>query len=113
MPYSIPSSTKILIYFGNSTIFVYFSWHPLSVNLLWCQECTVYCVSRKKRYALLSTHSAAQSSKRFKPVCDHIIMARSLLNWKKKKNNKKRQTAHGTCNLTNSTLKFLFVFDFK
>ena len=29
MPYSIPSSIKVLIYFGNSTIFVHFSWHPL------------------------------------------------------------------------------------
>ena len=89
MPYSIPGSTKILIYFGNSTIFVYFSWHPLSVNLLWCQECTVYCLQEEK-----------VSSKRFKPVCDYIIMARSLLNWKKNTNNKKRQTAHGACNLT-------------
>ena len=31
MPYSIPSSTKLLIYCGNSTIFVYFSGHPLRI----------------------------------------------------------------------------------
>ena len=80
MPYSVPSSTKILIFFGNSTIFVYFSWHPLSVNLLWCQEYTFYCVPRKKMYTIIPTHSA---------VCDCIIMTSSLLNWKKTQTTKK------------------------
>ena len=40
-------------YFVNSTIFVYFSWCPLSLNLLWCQECTFYCPLRNKRSPLL------------------------------------------------------------
>ena len=74
MPYSIPSSTKILIYFDKSTISVYFSWHPLSVDFLWCQEYTFYCIPRKKRYTLLPTHSAAQSSKRLKTLSVTILL---------------------------------------
>ena len=81
MPYSIAGFTKIFIKIGNSTIF-FFSWHPMSVNLLWCQECTFYCVPRKKRYSSSYTFSCTIIKKIKNPLCDYIIMARSLLNWK-------------------------------
>ena len=57
------------------------------------------------------THSAVQSSKRFKPICHYIIMVKSLLNWKK------TQTRNSTVFIVlriwpGSTLKFLFLFGF-
>ena len=110
MPDSIPGSTKILIYFGNSIIFVYFSWRPLSVNLL-CQECTFYCVPRKKRYTLLPTHAAAQSSKRFKPLSVTILLWQGHC-WTRKKTTKEDKLFMLVF-WPSSTLKFLFVFDFK
>ena len=73
MPYSIPGSTKILIYFGNSTSFVLVG--PLSVcEFAMVPECTFYCVPRKKRYTLFPTHSASQSLKRFKPLSVTILL---------------------------------------
>ena len=64
-------------------------------------------------WGYIYTHSAAQSSKRFKSLSDTIlgIMARSLLNWKK------TQTRKLTVFMLlviwpSSTLKFVFVFYF-
>ena len=75
MPYSIPGSTKILIYFGNSTIFVYFSWLSLCLWICYGASSVHFTVSpRKKRYTLLPTHSAAQSWKRFKPLSVTILL---------------------------------------
>ena len=70
MPYSIPSSTKILSL--TRAPFLFISVGALSVKLLFCQECIFYCAPRKKRYTLLpegtDIHSTAQSSKRFKSL---------------------------------------------
>ena len=87
----------------------------LSVNLPWCQECIFYCAPRKKRYTLLPegryTHSAAQSSKRFKPLPVSILLWQVIVELEN------TQTRNLTvfmvfviwpCN----TLKFLFVFNF-
>ena len=102
--------------FGNSTIFVYFSWCPLPVNLLWCQECTFYCVPRKKSHIVLPTHSTAQLSKRFKPSSVTILLWHGHCWIEKKKTHKKQQKYKLFMVLPiwpSSTLKFLFVFDFK
>ena len=49
MPYSIPSSTKILTLSTAPFLFVLVGVLCLSVNLLWCQMCTFYCPLKKKR----------------------------------------------------------------
>ena len=46
----------------------------MSLNLLCCQECIFYCVPRKNKGTPLPTHSAAQSSKRFKPLSVTILI---------------------------------------
>ena len=54
MPYSIPSSTKILT-LATATApfsFILVGILCLSVNLLWCQVCTFYCPLKKKRCTL-------------------------------------------------------------
>ena len=51
MPYSIPSSTKILSL--TRAPFLFISVGALSVKLLCGQECIFYCAPRKKRYTLL------------------------------------------------------------
>ena len=43
MPYSIPSSTKILTLPIAPFLFILLGVFCLSVNLLWCQVCTFYC----------------------------------------------------------------------
>ena len=53
MPYSIPSSTKILTLATAPFLFILVGVLCLSVNLLWCQVCTFYCPLRKKRYIVL------------------------------------------------------------
>ena len=54
------------------------------------------------------THSAAHSSKRFKPLLRHVTMLRSLLNWKK------TQTRNSAVLIMrpSSFFKFQFVFGF-
>ena len=100
----------------DSAIFVYFSWRPLSVNLLGCQECAFYSrVLRKKRHTLIPTHSAVQSSKRFKPCLWLGILLWQSHRWIGKKHKQQKST---NCFMVlviwpSSTLKFLFVFDFK
>ena len=80
MPYSIPSSTKILSL--TRAPFLFISVGALSVKLLCGQECIFYCAPRKKRYTLLPegtdiyTHSPAQSSKRFKPLSLTVLLRR-------------------------------------
>ena len=82
MPYSIPSSTKILIYFGNSTIFV------LVGNFSICEFAMVpgvyilLCPQEEKVHSSSYTFSCTIIKKIKNPLCDYIIMARSLLNWK-------------------------------
>ena len=51
MPYSIPSSTKILSL--TRAPFLFISVGALSVKLLCGQECIFYCAPRKKRYTFL------------------------------------------------------------
>ena len=55
MPYSIPSSTKILTKATAPFLFIIIGvlCVCLSVNLPWCQVCTFYCPLRKKRCTLL------------------------------------------------------------
>ena len=59
MPYSIPSSPKIpnlvtsLFLFILVGVIILVGVLCLSVNLLWCQECTFCCPLRKKRCTLL------------------------------------------------------------
>ena len=53
MPYSIPSSAKILTLSTTPFLFVLVGVLYLSVNLLWCQVCTFYCPLKKKNYTLL------------------------------------------------------------
>ena len=53
MPYSIHSSTKILTLATAPFLFILVGVLCLSVNLLWCQECTFFCLIRKKRCTLL------------------------------------------------------------
>ena len=53
MPYSIPSSTKILTFAAATFLFILVGVFCLCVNFLWCQVCTFYCPLRKKRCTLL------------------------------------------------------------
>ena len=50
MPYSITCSTKILTLAKASLLFIFLA---SSLNLLWCQVCTLYCPLRKKRFFIL------------------------------------------------------------
>ena len=56
MPYSIPSSTKILTMATAPFLFILVGvlCICLSVNLLWSQLCTFYSCLRKKRCTLLA-----------------------------------------------------------
>ena len=90
MPLSIPGSTKILIYFGNSTIFVYFTWHRLCLCICYGAKSVHFTVSpRRKRYTLLPTNSIAQPSKRFKPLSVTILLWQGHCNEKQHKGQKK------------------------
>ena len=60
---------------------------------------------RKGTYTL-STHSAAQSSKRFKPLFVTMLLWQGHC-WIGKKHKQKRQTVHGACNLTKLHFKIL------
>ena len=55
---------------------------------------------RKKSYTLLLTHSAAQSSKIFKPLSVTIYYGKVIVELEKKGNNRKRLIVYGACNLT-------------
>ena len=48
MPYSIPCSSKSLTLATAPFLLILNGVLCLSVNLLWCQECTFYCSLRKK-----------------------------------------------------------------
>ena len=55
----------------------------MSVNLLWCQEGTFYCVPQEEKVHFFSYTFSCTIIKNIKnPLCDYIIMTRSLLNWK-------------------------------
>ena len=76
VPYSIPSSTKILFFFGTSTIFVYFNWHPLSVCYGGKSEHFTVPSERRGPIFFLRTQMYIFSStfiKRFKPLSATIL----------------------------------------
>ena len=79
MYYSISSSTKILKLTTAPFLFVLVP--SLSVNFLWCQECIFFLYPQEKEvhssswgHRYIYTHSAAQSSKMFKPLPVTILL---------------------------------------
>ena len=75
MPYSIPGSTKILIYI----LWQQHHFFILVGTLCVCEFAMVPGVyillcPQEVRYTLLHAHSAAQSSKRFKPLSVSVTM---------------------------------------
>ena len=72
----------------------------LSVNLLWCQECThlEFTVSLEREGTLFYLHIKLHNHQNdLNPsICDYIIMAKSLLDWNNK-NNKKETTEKTNC----------------
>ena len=61
MPYSIPGFTKCLIYFGNNTIFVYFSWHPLCLWICYGARSLHFTVSPGRKGTLFFLHIQLRS----------------------------------------------------
>ena len=90
MPYSIPSSTKLLIYFGNSTIFV------LVGNLSVCEfdmEPRVYillCPQEEKIHFFLQLQ-LHNYQKDLNPCLWLYYYSRIIAELEKNTNNKKRQ----------------------
>ena len=87
MPYSIPGFTKILIYiyFGDSIIIFILVGTLCVRKFAYGARSVHFTVSpRKRRYIHSScyTFSCTITKKIKNPLCDNIIMARSLLNWK-------------------------------
>ena len=80
--YSIPSSTKILNLTTAPFLFILvsalsvckFAMVPGVYILLYLQEEEVHSSSRGHRYIYIYIHSAAQSSKRFKPLSAAILL---------------------------------------
>ena len=56
MPYGIPNSTKILVYFYNSTIFVYFGWYPLCLWICYGARSVHFTVSPGRKGTLFFLH---------------------------------------------------------
>ena len=116
MPFSIPSSTKSLTLATAPFLFILvgvlsvceFAMVPGVYILLWPQEEDVCCSSWGHR----CTHSAAQSSKRFKPLSVTILLWQSHC-WIGKKTQARNLIVFMVIVIwSSSTLKFLFVFDF-
>ena len=95
MPYNIPGSIKILIYFGNNTSFVYLSWHSVSMPGMYILLCPL-----GRKGTLLPTHSVEQSSERFKPLSVTILLWQVIVELENNTNNRKKLTVYGAWNLT-------------
>ena len=101
MPYSILGSTKILIYFGNRTIFVYFSWHPLCLWICYGARSAHFTVSPRRKGTLFFLHIQLRNHQNdLNPCLWLYYYGKVIAELEKNTNNKKRQTVHGACNLT-------------
>ena len=110
MPYSINCSPKILTLAIVPFLFIFvgiiyeFSMVPGKYLLLSPQEEEVHCSSWEHR----CTHSAAYSSKRFKPLLHHVKVVVET----EKNTNKKFSRFMVLILRLSSTLKFQFIFRF-
>ena len=113
MPYSIPTSTKILIYFGNSTIFVYFSWHPLCLWICYGPRSIHFTVSPGRKGIFSFLHIQLHNhQKDLNPCLWLYYYDKFIIELEKNTNNKKRPTVHGACNLTKYNFKVVIYFWF-
>ena len=104
MPYSIPGYTKILIYFGNSTISVYFSWHPL---------CLWICLPGRKGALFFRNIEMHNHQKDLNPPL-WLYSGKVIVELENNiKNRKRLELIMALVIWPSSALKFLFVFDFK
>ena len=108
MPYSIPSFTKILMYSGNSTIFVYFSWHPLCLWICYGARNVHFTLYPRRKGTLFFLHIQLHNHQNDLNPCLWLYYYGKVIGGLEKNiNNKKRQTVHGTCNLTKLHFKIL------
>ena len=83
MPYSIPGSTKILIYILSQQQHFFILVGTLSVcEFVMVPGVYIFVSPRKKVHSSPYTFSCTIIQNIKNPLSDYIIMARSLLNWK-------------------------------
>ena len=74
----------------------------MSLNLLWCQECTFYCAPRKKRYTFLSESTDVQiqqyNHQKDLSTCLSLYYCSKVI-VELKKTNKEFNCVYGACNL--------------
>ena len=101
MPYSIFSSTKTLIYFGNSNIFVYFSWLPLCLWFCYGARSVHFTVSPGRKGTLFFLHIQLHNhQKDLNPCLLLNYYGKVIVELEKNKQQQQKKTAHGACNLT-------------
>ena len=105
---------QIYSYFGNSTVFICFSWR--SLRICYGARCVHFIVLSGRRGTLFFlraqiTESTAYLSKKFKPFLTSITMPKLLLNSELKKNIKKEFSCVMVFLMRpRSIFKFEFVF---
>ena len=114
MPYSIPGSTKILIYFDNSTIFVYFSWHPLCLWIYYGARNVNFTVSSERKGTLFFLHIQLHNHQNdLNPFLWLYYYGKVIAELEKNTTKKdiimfmNKKTVHGACNLTKLHFKIL------
>ena len=114
MPYSIPSPTKILIYFGNTTIFLYFSWHPLCQWIWYGARSVYFTVYPGGKGRLFFLHIQLHGYQKDLNPCPWLYYyGKAIVELQKSTKNKKDKLFMVLLVWPSSSLKFLFVFEFK
>ena len=97
MSYSIPSSTKISTL--TTAPFLFISVGALSVcEFAMVPGVYIFLCPQEKNVLLFPTHSAAQSSKRFKPL--PLYYYGKVIDELEKNTNNELNCVYGACNLT-------------
>ena len=111
--WSIPSSTKILIYFGNSTIFVCFSWHPPVCDFAMVPGVYILLCPQEEKVLFFLHIQLHNHQKDLNPCLLWLYhYGKNIVELEKNKNNKNRQNVHGACNLTKQHFKILICVSF-
>ena len=111
MPYSIPCSSKSLTLATAPFLLILNGVLCLSVNLLWCQECTFYCSLRKKCTLLpegtdvhTQQHIYRKNLNLYLPLYYYGKVIVEL---------KKKQQGNGTCDMTKQLFRIPISFRFQ
>ena len=101
----------MFLYFDNSKIFVYFSWHTLCLLICHGDRSVHFTMYPGRKGTLFFLDIQLHNHQNDLNPCMWLYYyGKVIAELEKNTNNKKRQTVPSACNLTNS---YIFVFDFK